>query len=466
MNNNSNKIANLLSKRPIPNLKDTCKKYLEWVSPLLSQKEYIKTEKIVENFISDKGIGNKLQQELINWANSNNLENWTEPLWYDIYLESRKPLPINSNVFYLLEKNELFNSLSQSFTAAVLVSTILSFKYKIDGGTLEKEYAGKQELCMNQYKNLFSSTRIPNQNKDIFYKASLSKHIVVIHKGNLFLCMVIDNNGKFSEFSKIEEELNTIIKDDSKAQNLGILTTLNRNNWASLREEIALNDVQNKSLLQMIDNSIFILCLDSENNKNIEDTSKEFLHGNGINRWFDKSLQFIVSKDNRIGLNLEHTGFDGSIITAMCKYMYNSFSSFSYNKVKSKVVIPQKIIFNLNDKINTKIKLQISTWNNYISNFSTKVIKFTKFGNNCIKNYKLSPDAFVQLAFQLAQYKLFGKCYSSYEAVMARKFIHGRIEVSYCISKESLNFIKLMSSSKADNNSKYKCTYTSIYNTN
>jgi carnitine O-acetyltransferase len=73
-------------------------------------------------------------------------------------------------------------------------------------------------------------------------------------------------------------------------------------------------------------------------------------------------------------------------------------------------------------------------------------LNFSQFGKELIKTFKVSPDAFVQLALQLAEYKLYGKCYSAYEAIMTRGFLDGRIDVLYTVSPESMVFIQNMHS--------------------
>lgn len=37
-----------------------------------------------------------------------------------------------------------------------------------------------------------------------------------------------------------------------------------------------------------------------------------------------------------------------------------------------------------------------------------KVLQFTNYGKSKIKEFNLSPDAFVQMAFQLTYYKIYG----------------------------------------------------------
>ena len=51
------------------------------------------------------------------------------------------------------------------------------------------------------------------------------------------------------------------------------------------------------------------------------------------------------------------------------------------------------------------------------------------YGSSLMKSSKFSPDAFVQMAVQLASYRLFGESVGTYEASQVRTFKHGRTEV-------------------------------------
>ena len=61
-----------------------------------------------------------------------------------------------------------------------------------------------------------------------------------------------------------------------------------------------------------------------------------------------------------------------------------------------------------------------------------------------IKKMGHSPDAFAQMAIQLAAYRLFGKQVGTYEASQMRPYLHGRTETTRSVSKESSEFVKRM----------------------
>jgi carnitine O-acetyltransferase len=54
----------------------------------------------------------------------------------------------------------------------------------------------------------------------------------------------------------------------------------------------------------------------------------------------------------------------------------------------------------------------------------------------------ISPDAFVQMAFQAAYYGLYGRVEPTYEPAMTKAFQHGRTEAIFSVSQESLDFVQ------------------------
>jgi carnitine O-acetyltransferase len=72
------------------------------------------------------------------------------------------------------------------------------------------------------------------------------------------------------------------------------------------------------------------------------------------------------------------------------------------------------------------------------------VQSFQGYGSNFIKKAGYSPDAYVQMAMQLATYRLFGEQAGTYEATQVRPFLHGRTETTRSVSTASEAFVKRM----------------------
>ncbi|GCC39637.1 hypothetical protein chiPu_0023545, partial [Chiloscyllium punctatum] len=69
---------------------------------------------------------------------------------------------------------------------------------------------------------------------------------------------------------------------------------------------------------------------------------------------------------------------------------------------------------------------------------------FDNFGKGLIKRCRISPDAFVQMALQLAHYRDKGSFCLTYEASMTRLFREGRTETVRSCSTQATKFVLAM----------------------
>ena len=77
---------------------------------------------------------------------------------------------------------------------------------------------------------------------------------------------------------------------------------------------------------------------------------------------------------------------------------------------------------------------------------------FTNYGKQFItKKCSLSPDAYIQMALQLAYFRDMGRHHLTYEASMTRLFREGRTETVRACSLESCDWIRSLSDSGASN---------------
>ena len=49
--------------------------------------------------------------------------------------------------------------------------------------------------------------------------------------------------------------------------------------------------------------------------------ARHLFHGDGYNRWFDKSIQIIVTDGGRVGANAEHSCLDATVCGQMWEYI-------------------------------------------------------------------------------------------------------------------------------------------------
>jgi carnitine O-acetyltransferase len=441
----------------IPELETTCFKLFQWAQPLLSEKEQDITKGVISQFLEPNGEGEALQNALIQWNAQAAVDNWSAPVWKDLYLASRHSLVINSNVFYYLKSKRDEHTESQARIASALISCVYRFIDLVDSKSLSVDTQKGTPLCMSQYEHIFSSVRIPRKETDEFKAYSTREHIVVMHGGRLFKVIILNESGDLRSPRELEADLASILTCTDLGQNVGLFTTIPREHWATCRTELVELSSQNRQSMDDIEQAAFALCLDKNKPQEISKISQSLLHGSGTDRFFDKSLQFIVFANGKTGINFEHTSVDGSVMLRMIAHIYDTIADVDFgsantasNQSRSNSKDLQEITFELSDSLTKTLSDAVPAFVNHVDNTQTRVIDFSSFGKSLIKQFKVSPDAFVQLALQLAEYKLYGKCYSAYEAVMTRTFLDGRIDVLYTVTPESLSFIQQFCSQKTD----------------
>lgn len=94
---------------------------------------------------------------------------------------------------------------------------------------------------------------------------------------------------------------------------LASLTAWNRTKWAQTRNAL-FNKGINRISLHIIESAAFVVSLDDEayetdiyKGAKLDSFGKAMLHGNGHNRWFDKSFNLCIGTNGRIGFNAEHS---------------------------------------------------------------------------------------------------------------------------------------------------------------
>ena len=103
---------------------------------------------------------------------------------------------------------------------------------------------------------------------------------------------------------------------------------------------------------------------------------------------------------------------------------------------------PHKIEWILTPELATGIRFAETRLSDLILQNETKVLEFTGYGKNFITSMGISPDAFVQMAYQAAYYGLYGRLEPTYEPAMTKAFLHGRTEAIFSVSQESADFVR------------------------
>ncbi|XP_023227745.1 carnitine O-palmitoyltransferase 2, mitochondrial-like [Centruroides sculpturatus] len=453
-----------LPRLPIPELEKTCERYLNAVKPITSEEEFKRTQGIVESFKNN--IGKVLHEELIELDKKNKFTSYISGPWFDMYLKSRTPVVLNFNPF-LSFKNDSKPAYNDQLIRAtnMLISSLRFFK-SLRAEILEPEvfhlnpeksdtpffrkivrffpksiswygaYLFKAfPLDMSQFHNLFNSTRIPHQNKDEIRRNSAGRHILVLRKGHFYVFDVLDNEGNIFPPSYIHACLNYIMKDKHPTvlDSIGVLTTENRDTWASVRKH--LENLGNGEQLKLIDSALYALILDDEDwGDDKVKLAHEMLHGPAENRWFDKSFQLIINKGGVACINFEHSWGDGVAVLRFFNEIFNDSTTNHHihpHSIPANLDVTQKVKvleFKVDETVKQAIHIAQENYHKLTSNLNIDIMQYFKMNRDYLKNQKISPDSIMQLAIQMAFYKQNNKIPATYESCSTSAFKHGRTE--------------------------------------
>jgi len=281
---------------------------------LLSPEELKKTKAVVKEFGREGGAGEKLQQALLERAESH--ENWLSEWWLRVaYLGYRLPVPVHSSPAIGYPRQPSGDEDTYIRTAAAHLLAVVKWNQLLLIAAIPPDTYRKRPMCMSQY-TMYSTCRIPHPGVDTQRKTPIedSRHIIVVRNGHFFKLDVLYESPEgglaVAPSSHIVRELHRILRaaPDPAEHPVGILTSEHRDTWYQARERL-IKDSLNQSSLDVIERAQFVLCLDrghpstsslsphspfSDPHSTVMATRS--LHGNGSdfnsgNRWFDCSVQ-------------------------------------------------------------------------------------------------------------------------------------------------------------------------------
>ncbi|KAF9560486.1 carnitine acetyltransferase [Agrocybe pediades] len=481
------------------------------------KRAYALREKWATDF--ENGIGKTLQERLValdkvspyNWLDDN--------FWINkAYLEWRAPLLVNSNWWLafgddpLVPKSALSGETNnnragttfwQLRRAAWLVHRVLKFKDNI-AQTNPAENTTSGAWMMESTSKMFNMARIPEPLCDTLSEKSdtssqYGRSILVMVHNWCYLVKVYSpplHGAKTPSLvppGEIEAQLRAVMLDvegrlanGEKALPIGALSADDRDRWAeNLRHLVSLspqNQRCHQAMLQSVmglslEHTTYTIPLASSSDprrshmRNPAQLSLDsHLHAirgttqNLSNRFYDKPFTLIVDPSTRAGATGEHSPVDALVPSIVAEYGLTEgvdTEAFGLRSHTQDVDEPgwQRLDWIADEKIKKECKGAIERANAIVENSDDSVLWFDKYGTDWIKNYgcyKLSPDAFIQMAMQLAWYQQQGEFTATYETVLTRMFKRGRTETLRTFSRESRLWVLSMVDPRATDAERFK----------
>ncbi|MBW8486603.1 choline/carnitine O-acyltransferase [Actinomadura parmotrematis] len=445
----------LLPRVPLPALEDTCDRFLAWCAPLLTPEELAATEAEVSAFRAPGGPGPKLHAELAAYDAAEGVHSWLDTFWPYRYLGRRDRIALNANFFFLFQDE----GLGQIERAASLVVRAVDYKLRLDGERIPPVVLRGQPLTMEQNKYLFSATRIPGAVQDTvrvpytdaWPGPSTARHIIVFWKGAPYRVEVLDEAQRPYGARAIATALDAVVKNGPAEPDtsVGHLTTKARAEWAASRATLRALDPANAAALEEIETALFCVCLEDAAPAGDLDAADRLLHGDSANRWFDKAVSLIVFADGQAGINVEHCGLDGTTILAFVDDLFAQGPQGAAAGGADGTPAVAPVAFVLDGALRVDVRDAGRAFAGYAAATATRTVSFEDFGTARAKALKISPDAFVQMAYQLAHQRSKGLIGATYESIATRQYRHGRTEAMRVVTPEVLDFVTAMESPSA-----------------
>uniref|UniRef100_A0A6Q2YB86 Carnitine O-palmitoyltransferase n=1 Tax=Esox lucius TaxID=8010 RepID=A0A6Q2YB86_ESOLU len=415
-----------LPQLPLPSVKETISRYLESACPLMDDEQYARMESLAKDF--EKGLGPRLQWylKLKSWWSTNYVSDWWEEY---IYLRGRGPIMVNSN-YYAMDFLYVFPTSLQAARAGNAIHAIMLYRRMLDRAQIKPLMLQNTiPMCSAQYERIFQHQ---------------SRHIAVYHKGRYFKVPMF-YDGRVLSPRAIEQQMERILADNLRTPVWGgdpaALTAGDR--YAGRAGTSGSLDAVEKAQRYVADDPV----------RSLDSYAQRCLGCLCFSgRWFDKSFNLIVFKNGTMGLNAEHSWADAPIIGHLWEHVLSmdpvklGYTEDGHCKGDPHPSLPgpQRLQWNIPAECQTAIARSLVVAKALADDVDCHTIPFNSFGKGLIKKCRTSPDAFIQIALQLAHFRDKGRFCLTYEASMTRMFREGRTETVRSCTKETCAFVRCM----------------------
>jgi carnitine O-acetyltransferase len=239
------------------------------------------------------------------------------------------------------------------------------------------------------------------------------------------------------------------------------------------REHLLSISPKNVDAVRSLEDSLFCLSLDSDvlpvptsSPQSLSSATPSSVHVHarnvsgagrgGHNRWFDKALTVVMEPNGRGGINGEHSPCDALIPSIVIDFALAEPAPEPDEPFPGHIsgngdaATPwRKLEWHADEQIEASITRAQQAAKELCDNSDMGMLWFDEYGAEWIKKVgKQSPDAYLQMALQLAFATATGKQTATYETASTRSFKHGRTDVIRSFSNEAYDFVQAVREKK------------------
>jgi hypothetical protein len=427
---------------PLPGLEPTLDMFLQSRKAVGLTEEIAQLEIAIDDFRSKAGP--VLQDRIRDHYSSGTLQADTHE--NKLSLAYRKPIYLAYTYFFghLVDRAPKHGQLDRT---AVIAAAALAFRDLLMAGEMAVN-------CLETFVDtsiqrwLFNTTRIPGVGVDAVSHAS-SRSIIVLRRGHIFR-ITCDLKCDLNNVVQLRSVLGEIMeKSEEPIPAISSMTSDDREIWAHHYNELEAHSHENRANLKAIADAAFVVCLDDMSPETPSDRCNEFLGNNSqlINRWNDKTLQFVVAANGTSATIGEHTKVDGLTHGPLLEYLQRAIWNFSnpfVEKSSSTNFVTEELHFSLTEAALARIGHLQATFRTMMVPIECRDIRINDLAPQTFSSLGYSPKAGAMLtallALTLCNTDLFPR--PVWETVSLSSFKNGRIDWIQVVSLETWHFLK------------------------
>ncbi len=436
-------------KLPVPQLQETLSRYLHWLKPLVDDNQWQTTQQLADDFA--QGIGQELQQDLLNFAKTKADSSWLHDAWSQAYLSTRSPTTLVSDWTTLsqlkLPEQGLGRLAHLLYGLAVLSADYLN-------NTLEPNVSPRGEpLDMRQWRMLGGMARVPQKGCDSYTFAPTepqTRYAVIFYKGQQILLPLLDKQHRPFAVEQITTALQHIVENTQPSTQTTSMTAISltdADNATDILAELLAVSSTNKQSLTMLNHSLVAVCLEDEFPTTHDDCFNRYGFLNDVQLWSYKPLTICADLHHEYYyLHIEHSFYDGGTaqsIMQRAEKNANAVARLTNNNSTQSIDLPLKQLqWQLLNQLTEKLQQLQTAHNKVADNYRVKNVEVVvPSGKN---PPRISGDAMMQLIMQYAQFTTFDRIRNTYEAIDVSHFQAGRTEGLRPVSEESVEFVRAL----------------------
>ncbi|OCH94373.1 acyltransferase ChoActase/COT/CPT [Obba rivulosa] len=474
------------------------------------KESYALREKWANDF--EHGLGKLCQERLLALDRASPF-NWLDDNFWlkKAYHEYRAPLVINTSWWLAFNNDpnvprEVLSGLSTSARAGItdwqikraawLTHRWLDCKARVERQELYPDTTRTGVWFHDCVSRMFNICRMPQPKCDALSmpappQSPHARKIIVFVHDWLYAIEVLDKDLQSLSPGEISRRISAVVGDvverltqGEKAVPVGVMTADDRDHWAENLAYLLSLSPQNRDTLQVIQHSAFALSLDhytytlpsattpSTIGLELDTVSEITAHLHNIrsgpterparNRWFDKPINLIVESNTRAGALGEHSPVDALVPSMVAEYALvenldvEEFDRLEQNNNVSARHGWERLDWVTDERLREACEAAERRIIAVVQDSDSGVLDFTDYGTEWIKSTaRLSPDAYIQMALQLAWYRTRGEFTATYETALTRLFQHGRTETIRTLSTDSRAFVLAMCDPAVSNQTRY-----------